>query len=95
MTDYRGKLATIPFDFPELLGAIAPRAMFVNAPLHDGNFRAKSVDRCVSAARPVYELLGGDGKLIVRHPDCDHDFPDEMREQAYAVIDSVLQGVSK
>lgn len=90
MSDYRGKLEAIPFDFPELLGALAPRALFVNAPLRDGNFRWKSVDRCADAARPVYKLLGGDGKLIVRHPDCDHDFPDEMRDEAYDVIDSVL-----
>lgn len=91
MSDYRGKLDTIPFDFSELLGALAPRTMFVNAPLHDGNFRAQSVDRCVAAARPVYALLGGAGRLIVRHPDCDHDFPDAIREEAYAVIDSVLR----
>jgi len=91
MSDYRGKLETIPFDFPELLGAIAPRRMFVNAPLHDSNFRWRSVDRCAAAAQPVYKMLGGDGKLIVRHPDCDHDFPDAMREEAYATIDSVLR----
>ena len=92
MSDYRGKLVAIPFDFPELLAAIAPRTLFVNAPLHDGNFRWQSVERCVDGAQPVYKLLGGDGKLMVRHPDCDHDFPDEMREEAYKVIDSALRG---
>jgi hypothetical protein len=91
MSNYRGKLETIPFDFPELLAAIAPRALFVNAPLHDGNFRWKSVDRCVATAQTVYKLLGSDGKLMVRHPNCDHDFPDEMRKEAYKVIDSVLR----
>ena len=91
MSNYRGKLETIPFDFHELLGAIAPRALFVNAPLHDGNFRWQSVDRCVRAAHPVYKLLGGDGRLIVRHPDCNHEFPDKTREEAYVVIDSVLR----
>jgi hypothetical protein len=91
MSDYRGRLETIPFDFPELLAAIAPRALFVNAPQHDGNFRWDSVDRCVDAARPVYDLLGGEGKLTVRHPDCDHDFPSDMRAEAYEMIDSVLR----
>lgn len=91
LSNYRGRLETIPFDFPELLGAVAPRSFFVNAPLHDANFQAKSVDRCVKAARPVYALLGGQGNLIVRHPDCDHNFPDQMREEAYQVIDSVLR----
>nr|MBC8289478.1 hypothetical protein [Planctomycetota bacterium] len=35
LSNYRGKLETIPYDFPELLGALAPRPFFVNAPLHD------------------------------------------------------------
>ena len=29
--------------------------------------------------------------LQVVHPDCDHDFPDDMRELAYRTIDSVLK----
>lgn len=91
LSNYRGRLDEIPFDFPELLGALAPRPCFVNAPLHDSNFRWKSVDACAAAAAPVYDLLGGSGKLIIRHPDCDHNFPDEMREEAYRVIGSVLR----
>ena len=91
MADYRGELEKIPFDFQELLGALAPRPFFVNAPLGDGNFQWKSVDACAAAARPVYKLLGGETNLIVKHPDCGHDFPRQMREQAYRVIDSVLR----
>jgi hypothetical protein len=91
LSNYRGKLDEIPFDFHELLGALAPRPFFVNAPLDDGNFRWKSVDECAQAAYPVYELLGGQGKLVIKHPDCGHDFPDDLREGAYDVIDSVLR----
>jgi hypothetical protein len=91
LSDYRGNLDAIPFDFHELLGALAPRPIFVNAPLHDSNFRWKSVDECAAAARPVYNLLGGEGHLTIDHPDSDHDFPDEQRQKAYAVIASVLQ----
>jgi hypothetical protein len=91
LSNYRGRLDEIPFDFPELLGGLAPRPLFVNAPLGDGNFRFKSVDQCAAAARPVYELLGGKHNLIMEHPDCGHDFPDEMRQAAYRVIDSVLR----
>lgn len=97
LSNYRGRLREIPFDFHELLGAIAPRPVFINAPLHDGNFRWRSVDDCVAAARPVYELLGGDGRLVVRHPDCGHDFPAELRREAYEFIDAALnpEGMSK
>jgi hypothetical protein len=91
MSDYRGRLEDIPFDFQELLGALAPRTLFVNAPLHDSNFRWQSVDKCAAAARPIYKLLGGEGKLIVEHPDCDHNFPDDMRQAAYKTIDAVLR----
>jgi hypothetical protein len=92
MSDYRGRLEEIPFDFPEMLGVLAPRPLFVNAPLHDSNFRWQSVDRCAEAAMPVYQLLDNEDGLVVRHPDCDHDFPDQIREEAYATIDGVLRG---
>jgi hypothetical protein len=63
----------------------------VNAPLGDSNFRWKSVDVCAKAARPVYGLLGDEKNLVIRHPDSDHNFPDDMRAEAYATIDSVLR----
>ena len=47
---YRGKLDQIPFDFPEVLAAILPRRVFVNAPKRDSNFGWESVDRVVAAA---------------------------------------------
>lgn len=91
MSNYRGVLEDIPFDFHELLAALAPRPIFVNAPLHDSNFRWQSVDRCAASARPVYKLLAAEDKLIVRHPDTAHEFPADMREEAYRTIDSVLR----
>jgi len=91
LSDYRGRLEEIPYDFHELLGALAPRPVFVNAPLHDSNFVAASVDRCADAARPVYKLLGDEKNLVIRHPDSNHNFPDEMRAEAYELIDSVLR----
>lgn len=91
LSNYRGRLEEIPYDFHELLGALAPRPFFVNAPLRDSNFRWKSVDECASAARPVYQLLGASGKLLIRHPDSDHNFPEDMRDEAYRTIDSVLR----
>jgi hypothetical protein len=90
MSNYRGRLAEIPFDFPELLAALAPRPVFINAPLHDSNFRWRSVEQCVDAARPVYQLWDAEDRLQVHHPDSDHSFPPPMREAAYHMIDSVL-----
>lgn len=91
LSDYRGRLDQIPFDFPELLAALAPRALFVNAPLGDSNFVWQSVDECAAAARPVFELLGAAEHLIIRHPDSEHDFVEPMRQEAYEMIDAVLR----
>jgi len=91
LSDYRGRTKEIPFDFPELLGALAPRPLFVHAPLRDSNFRWKSVDVCAKAARPIYKLLGNENGLIIKHPDYNHNFPKDMREAAYTLMDSVLK----
>ncbi len=47
-----------PFDFDEIIGALAPRAVLISAPLGDTNFRWRSVDDVARHARPVYELTG-------------------------------------
>jgi dienelactone hydrolase len=80
----------MPFDFPDVLAAIAPRAVFVNAPLHDANFEVSGVHDCLQAAEPVYKLLGGKDRLVAVHPDCQHDFPPAIRKRAYEFIDRAL-----
>ncbi len=91
LAGYRGRLGEIPFDFPELIGALAPRRVLIIAPLGDRNFRADSVDRIAAAAGRVYALHGHPGRLRVEHPDCGHDFPPEMRAAAYALFDAALR----
>lgn len=91
LRDYRGKLAEIPFDFHELLGTLAPRHVLIIAPTKDSNFRAESVDRVVRSASQVYEFYGEPKRLTLLHPDCEHDFPPEMREAAYKLFDEVLR----
>lgn len=91
LANYRGRLAEIPFDFHELIGALAPRVCFISAPLKDSNFRWQSVDRIAAAAAPIYRLHGKPEHLLVEHPDCDHDFPDAMRTRAYQLFDQHLR----
>ena len=88
---YAGRLEAIPFDFAEVIGALAPRACFISAPLRDANFRWASVDRIAEAARAVYALHARPDHLVVRHPDSDHDFPDAMRREAYARFEQHLR----
>jgi dienelactone hydrolase len=91
LADYRGRLAEIPFDFHELIGALAPRPVFVNAPRQDANFRWRSVDEIIEAASAVYRLYGVPQNLEVEHPDCEHDFPPDIREAAYRFLDRHLR----
>ncbi len=77
------KLEELPFDFPDVLAAIAPRACFISAPLGDANFQWRSVDAVVEKVRPVYRLLGAADQPEVHHPDGGHRFPPELRKLAY------------
>jgi len=87
---YRGRLAEIPFDFSELIGALAPRPVYINAPLGDSNFRWRSVDEMVAAASGVYRLYGVPQNLTVEHPESEHDFPEAQREKAYQLLELIL-----
>ena len=85
------RLSDVPFDFHELIGALAPRPCFVNAPSGDSNFKWRSVDAVTRAASQVYRLYGAPEKLRVQHPECGHLFPPEQREAAYRLFDEVLR----
>lgn len=91
MAQYLGRPQDVPFDFPELLSVLAPRRVLVSAPMRDSNFKWDSVDRVAAAARDVYRLHGSTDHLQVIHPDCDHDFPNEAREQAYKLFETLRQ----
>ena len=80
-----------PFDFYEVIAALAPRPLFVNAPIGDTNFKWESVDKVCGEARKVYALYGAADRLQVEHPDCEHRFPKEMQEKAFEVIEKVLK----
>ena len=83
--------AQVPFDFHDLVGALAPRPCLISAPLRDDNFIWQSVDRVAAAARQVYDLWGRGDDLVVQHPDCKHDFPEDVRRQAYDLLGRVLR----
>ncbi len=91
LANYAGRLDQTPFDFHELIGALAPRHVFVSAPLGDDNFRWRSVDQIAASARPVFELYGVPQYLRIEHPASGHDFPPEIREEAYQFLQDYLR----
>lgn len=91
LLEYRGRLDALPFDFTDVLAAIAPRPVFVSAPLGDSNFRWQSVDGVVTDAVRLALERQVIARIQVVHPDCGHRFPPEQREHAYRVLDEVLR----
>jgi dienelactone hydrolase len=88
---YENNPDRVPFDFYEVLGAIAPRSIFVNAPLHDDNFDVEGVRKVIEEVGGVYRLLNASDNLHAEYPDSGHDFPDEVRMQAYEWLDERLK----
>ena len=86
-TAYAKDPQRMPFDFSDILAAIAPRAIFVNAPLHDSNFDVSGVRETIAKVERLFKP----GQLEVVYPDRAHEFPPDARESAYRFIDRHLR----
>ena len=81
----------VPFDFYEVVASFAPRGFFSNSPIGDNNFAVEGVKKGVAAALPIYQLYGHPERLQVCYPDSGHDFPPEVREEAYRFVDEMFK----
>ena len=81
----------VPFDFYELVSALAPRAFFTVSPLRDSNFDYRGVQKAMPEVAKIYSLYGALDQQQVRYPDCEHDFPDDMRQEVYRFIDRTFE----
>ncbi len=88
---YKLDAKAVPFDFYEVVAALAPRPFFSASPVRDSNFEVAGVRKAQAVAAPVYKLLGAPDSLEIRYPECEHDFPKEMRDEAYAFLDRALK----
>lgn len=89
--EYGNNPDKVPFDFPELIAALAPRAFLASSPVGDSNFEVSGVKDSIAAARPVFKLLGAEENLAANYPDCAHDFPEDVRKTAYDFLDKHLK----
>jgi hypothetical protein len=89
-TKYKLDGSKFPFDFDDVITAIAPRSFFSVSPLRDANFDVKGVKKGIEIVTEVYRTLGAEDKLQVRYPDAEHDFPVESRIEAYSYIDKIF-----
>ena len=90
-SEFELDLKKVPFDWPELVAAVAPRGLYTNAPVGDSNFDSVGVKICEASARPVYELLGASKSFIFAYPNAEHDFPIKEREASYQFIEAELK----
>lgn len=81
----------VPFDFPEIVAAFAPRAFLASAPTRDDNFEVSGVKDSIASALPIYKLYGVPDNLQANYPESTHDFPPEAREVAYGFLDRHLK----
>jgi hypothetical protein len=80
-----------PFDFHELLAALAPRPLFTNSPQRDTDFSVAGVRKVVTAASEIYQLHDAGDRLTAVYPDTTHDFPQPQREAAYQWLQQALK----
>lgn len=81
----------VPFDYYELIAALAPRSFFSCSPIGDSNFSVLGVQKTIPVAQEVFELLGASNRIRVAYPDAQHDFPDETRWASYLFIHQALR----
>lgn len=81
----------IPFDFDEIIALLAPRPFFSNSPKYDANFSVDGVRKGVYNASKVYQFLQAEDRIEVVYPPVAHDFPTNVREEAYSFIDKYLK----
>lgn len=80
----------VPFDFYELIAALAPRPFYTNSPLHDANFDVEGIKKAIPKIKQIYSLFGAEHQVATAFPKCDHDFPTEIRAEAYRFLDRVF-----
>lgn len=94
-TDFGNNADRVPFDFPELIAAIAPRGFYASAAERDSDFDVGGVLQTVDAAREIYELYGLSSRLQLDTPPTEHAFLDDAREKAYRFLDAILKPSNK
>jgi len=88
---YENNADKIPFDFYEILGALAPRGFFSNSPVKDSNFDIGGVRKAFAKAAEVYAIFDAPNRLRLAAPDAPHDFPEAERKAAYEWLSEILK----
>lgn len=86
-----GNEKKIPYDFHEVLGLIAPRPVFILAPLQDQDWVYKDVEKCYQEALKVYDLYGKKDNLVLNSPNDFNRFSIEYQEEVINWLTSLKE----
>ena len=92
-SQFANDAAQVPFDFPELVAAFAPRPFLAVAAEQDSDFDVSGVRDVLAVARKVYGLHGKTANIAGYYPKAPHSFPEDARKVAYEFLDQHLRGV--
>ncbi len=86
----------VPFDFYEIIAALAPRGFYSNSPINDNNFEVSGVRKVFEKAQQIYSMFetspaSSESRLRLETPSSQHDFPKLERMLAYDWLDEVLR----
>jgi pimeloyl-ACP methyl ester carboxylesterase len=77
---FAGHEAQIPYDFHELVAAIAPRPVMVMQPQLDRDATTADVHAAVEQAKKVYSLFGASDKLALYEPWDYNRLPEKSQD---------------
>lgn len=76
----------IPFDFDEVMAAIAPRPLFSNSPIYDMNFAVDGVRKGAAQVEKVYRFMDAENNFQVVYPLSEHTFSPDAKEAAFSFL---------
>ena len=93
-SEYNNEIEKLPFDFPELIAALAPRPFLTCSATKDADFDVQGVKDSLQFASPIYKLYEAQDLLQGFYPEGPHGFPESSRQQAFKFFDKQLRDAS-
>ena len=85
----------IPYDYDEIIGAIAPRPVLLIAPQLDHTANLQDIRASVAEAGKMYKFSGASDQLILNTPDDFNRFSTEMQKLIYDWAGNIIAPVSR
>ncbi|MFZ9747453.1 MAG: alpha/beta hydrolase family protein, partial [Opitutaceae bacterium] len=81
---FLGREQDVPYDYGDLLAAIAPRPVYVVQPTMDRDAHPAEVREAVRRARDAYALVGAEGGLVLDEPQDYQRLTNPIQDRAIA-----------